>query len=419
MLTEFNGGSVAGGSYPAQIWGDYMGSAKGECRGFPEPQTPFEAKPFFGEYAKSRSAAGSGPRRRRSANSPAEPPGRRWRRRRRWAGAAAHTLRASRMDPAAPQTPPADGPRRRRRPLAGPGRRRWPPCCSPPARRCSRCPARTSSRAPARTRPLDPRRLRRRPRHLARSLPGAALRRDRRLGRLRAARPRSAWPRDLAPDRDPARPFRPRSAAALPRCLQLHLLRAARRRGPQPLRVRAGGAARRRRRRAGRGLPLRGQRLRAAVHLGELSDRRGRRRGRTLVAEAASRPRGRRDRLAHRPSRPAARAARPLPLRPSSRSTHCVLVHVVGGAHNDGLMVAVALAGVVAVLSARPLSGGALLVSAVAVKAAAALYLPFALLGSRERATAARRGAGRGRPARRSGALALRSRGGDGARGRR
>ena len=59
MLTEYNGGSVAGGSYPALIWGDYMASAKGECRGFPSPQNPFSAKPFFGEYAES-SPGGSG-----------------------------------------------------------------------------------------------------------------------------------------------------------------------------------------------------------------------------------------------------------------------------------------------------------------------------------------------------------------------
>ena len=84
-------------------------------------------------------------------------------------------------------------------------------------------------------------------------------------------------------------------------------------------------------------------------------------------------------RLARLRGLPAAPAAAFVALNP------LVLVHVVGGAHNDGLMVAVALAGVLAVLSARPLSGGALLVSAVAVKAAAALYLPFALLGSGRR----------------------------------
>ena len=62
-----------------------------------------------------------------------------------------------------------------------------------------------------------------------------------------------------------------------------------------------------------------------------------------------------------------------------------VLVHVVGGAHNDGLMVAVALAGILAATAGRPLLGGAALVAAAAVKAAAALYLPFALLGAPQR----------------------------------
>ena len=61
MLTEYNGGSVAGGSYPALIWGDYMASARGQCRGFPAPQTPFEAKPFFGEFAKSPAKGGVKP----------------------------------------------------------------------------------------------------------------------------------------------------------------------------------------------------------------------------------------------------------------------------------------------------------------------------------------------------------------------
>jgi hypothetical protein len=59
-----------------------------------------------------------------------------------------------------------------------------------------------------------------------------------------------------------------------------------------------------------------------------------------------------------------------------------VLVHVVGGGHNDGLMVALALTGILALLTARPLGAGVALVAALAVKAAAASYVPFALLGS-------------------------------------
>lgn len=59
-----------------------------------------------------------------------------------------------------------------------------------------------------------------------------------------------------------------------------------------------------------------------------------------------------------------------------------VLVHVVGGAHNDGLMMLLAMLGVAAVLSAREASAGAALVAAVAVKVSAAFLAPFALLAT-------------------------------------
>jgi hypothetical protein len=67
-----------------------------------------------------------------------------------------------------------------------------------------------------------------------------------------------------------------------------------------------------------------------------------------------------------------------------------VLVHVVGGAHNDGLTMLLALLAVAAILSARELSGGAALVAAVAIKASSLFLAPFALLGA-----AAQRPAGR------------------------
>lgn len=60
-----------------------------------------------------------------------------------------------------------------------------------------------------------------------------------------------------------------------------------------------------------------------------------------------------------------------------------MLVYVVGGAHNDGLMVLLAMLGVVAALTARPALAGTGLVTAIAIKAAAALYVPFALAGAR------------------------------------
>ncbi|HEV2061473.1 MAG TPA: transglycosylase domain-containing protein [Solirubrobacteraceae bacterium] len=52
--------SVAGGTYPAQIWGAYMKQAKRGCKDFKEPKTPFEAAPFFGRYATT-GAPGSYP----------------------------------------------------------------------------------------------------------------------------------------------------------------------------------------------------------------------------------------------------------------------------------------------------------------------------------------------------------------------
>jgi len=62
-----------------------------------------------------------------------------------------------------------------------------------------------------------------------------------------------------------------------------------------------------------------------------------------------------------------------------------VLVHVVGGAHNDGLTMLLATAAVAAVLSAREVGGGAALAAAIATKASAAFLVPFALIGSRRR----------------------------------
>jgi len=59
-----------------------------------------------------------------------------------------------------------------------------------------------------------------------------------------------------------------------------------------------------------------------------------------------------------------------------------VLVHVVGGAHNDGLTMLLATLSVAALLGARETAGGATLVAAVATKASAAFLAPFALLGA-------------------------------------
>jgi alpha-1,6-mannosyltransferase len=59
-----------------------------------------------------------------------------------------------------------------------------------------------------------------------------------------------------------------------------------------------------------------------------------------------------------------------------------VLVHVVGGPHNDALAILLMTLGVAAVLTAREVSGGAALIAAIAIKASAGAVAPFALLGA-------------------------------------
>lgn len=56
-----------------------------------------------------------------------------------------------------------------------------------------------------------------------------------------------------------------------------------------------------------------------------------------------------------------------------------VLIHVVGGAHNDGLAMLLATVAIAAMLSAREASAGAAFVAAFAIKAPAAIAAPFAL----------------------------------------
>ncbi len=62
-----------------------------------------------------------------------------------------------------------------------------------------------------------------------------------------------------------------------------------------------------------------------------------------------------------------------------------VLVHVVGGPHNDGAAMLLATIGVGVTLAGADLGGGASFVAAVGVKASAGLAAPFALLGARRR----------------------------------
>ncbi len=59
-----------------------------------------------------------------------------------------------------------------------------------------------------------------------------------------------------------------------------------------------------------------------------------------------------------------------------------VLIHVVGGAHNDAIAMLAATIGIAAMLSAREATAGAAFVAAFAIKAPAALAAPFALLSA-------------------------------------
>jgi hypothetical protein len=76
---------------------------------------------------------------------------------------------------------------------------------------------------------------------------------------------------------------------------------------------------------------------------------------------------------------PAAQAAAFVTLNPLT------LAHVVGGGHNDALMIALVMAGVLALAGSRPIRGGAWIVAGAAVKASGALYAPFALAARGER----------------------------------
>ena len=66
-----------------------------------------------------------------------------------------------------------------------------------------------------------------------------------------------------------------------------------------------------------------------------------------------------------------------------------LLVFAIPGAHNEALIGMLVGAGALCILSGEELRGGASLVAAGAIKASAALALPFALLGARRRGRAA------------------------------
>ena len=54
MKTEYAGQAVAGGTFPAEIWGDYMKRAKGGfCGDFKQPAVAARFSPFFGQYSRT------------------------------------------------------------------------------------------------------------------------------------------------------------------------------------------------------------------------------------------------------------------------------------------------------------------------------------------------------------------------------
>jgi penicillin-binding protein 1A len=60
-MVSVHGISVAGGTFPAAIWHDYMVVAKGDdCSSFPLPQEPVQFSPFFGKYATTGSSESDG-----------------------------------------------------------------------------------------------------------------------------------------------------------------------------------------------------------------------------------------------------------------------------------------------------------------------------------------------------------------------
>jgi penicillin-binding protein 1A len=53
QMRSVHGITVAGGTFPAQIWHDYMVVAKGGyCEDFPQPATPVVFTPWYGKYSK-------------------------------------------------------------------------------------------------------------------------------------------------------------------------------------------------------------------------------------------------------------------------------------------------------------------------------------------------------------------------------
>ena len=56
-MRSVHGISVAGGTFPAEIWNKFMQVAKGNvCGDFPQPKSTISWSPFFGKYSKGGAA---------------------------------------------------------------------------------------------------------------------------------------------------------------------------------------------------------------------------------------------------------------------------------------------------------------------------------------------------------------------------
>ena len=107
--------NIDGGTYPADIWGDYMKKAVGKyCGDFKQPTEPFQSQPFFGHYAREGAKDddqtatarrdGTGHARRRSGQR--RPTNKHEQQRRRQRQPARRRRSSTRRVRAPPQTPP-------------------------------------------------------------------------------------------------------------------------------------------------------------------------------------------------------------------------------------------------------------------------------------------------------------------------
>jgi penicillin-binding protein 1A len=59
-MRNVHGIQVAGGTFPTEIWGDFMRTVKRDCRPFPPPKEPARFSTFYGTNATSGRSGGAG-----------------------------------------------------------------------------------------------------------------------------------------------------------------------------------------------------------------------------------------------------------------------------------------------------------------------------------------------------------------------